>query len=228
MSSLVIQKLDSQEQTVLEVIQEYLNKNKIFNIMEIVPFIRARFKSQGVNINDVGIKEILISMVKKKIVIEGSKLIRDSVLLNEKRKIIYNYIIKTPGTYFNKILRKLAINNYIAVWHIDILTKFGFIKKEPFDNRVIYYDVNMELEQVKRLYFGSNKKSKLIFAYLQQNNIGISKTKIAKELQMHPQTATKYLDALDALGMIKKESIDSLRVKLPIYVNLCVSAVTGK
>ncbi|MHA1150121.1 MAG: hypothetical protein ACTSR8_17955 [Promethearchaeota archaeon] len=215
MSSIAIQQLKAEEKIVFNVIKDYLNKNKTFNITEIVTFIIARFKLQNININKQGIKEILISLVKKKIVVEGSKLTKDSILKNETRELIFKYIQKNPGTHFNKVLRNLAINNYVTVWHIDILEKFGFIRREKFDNRFIYFEPNMNFEQVKILYYGSNKKCKQIFAYLQENNYGQSKTKIAQELQMHPKTANKYLDAMEKLGMIVKEKIDNNELYFP-------------
>ncbi|HEC36854.1 MAG TPA: hypothetical protein ENI29_01375, partial [bacterium] len=88
-----------QEKIVLTVVQEYLNKNRFFNMKEILPFIHARFKMASININLRGIEELLKSLAEKKLIVEGSKLYKDDILNNLKRRKIYDFIKENPGTY---------------------------------------------------------------------------------------------------------------------------------
>jgi len=60
-----------QEKLVLDVVQEYLNKNRYFNMNEIISFIIARFRTASININISGIEEILRSLVSKNLIVEG-------------------------------------------------------------------------------------------------------------------------------------------------------------
>ena len=53
--------LTREEQIVLNVVQEYLNKNRYFNMQEVLLFINSRFKMASININIRGIEEILRS-----------------------------------------------------------------------------------------------------------------------------------------------------------------------
>ena len=91
---------------------------------EIVPFIIARFRTASTNINISGIEEILRSLVKKNMVVEGSKLSLDDILRNQKRKLIYEFLLANPGIYFNRIIRELKFSNHVVVWHLKILLKF--------------------------------------------------------------------------------------------------------
>ncbi len=209
MSTISSENLSFEEKIVLDVVQEYLNRNRQFDIDNILTYIHSRFKMASINMNQSGIKEILNSLVKKNYLLEGSKLNRDSVLFNEKRRRIYKFILEHPGTYFNVLKKELHFNNYVITWHIDILEKFNFIKREFFDNRYIYFDSKVQFERAQINYFTSKEKFKKLMFYLQDNNIGVSKTQIFKDLKMHPNTINKYLDILERYNIIEKEKIEN-------------------
>jgi len=209
MSLVTIQTLSEDEKAVFKVVQEYLDKNRAFNKSKIVPFISTRFKMASININENGITQILKSLINKKVILEGSKLTRENVLKLSKRKEIYDFIVNNPGTYFHKILKKLGFNNHIAVWHVDILIKFNYIKKELVENRFIYFEYEMAFGQAKTLHYLSKEKSKIILAYLHENDMGVTKTKISKDLNIHLNTVTKYLEVLIELRVILMENIDN-------------------
>jgi predicted transcriptional regulator len=201
--------LSTNERLVLDVVQEYLDKNRTFNITEILPFLNSRFKSASIKINETGIKKILKSLVKKRYVFKDSKLTKNVLLENKIRKEIYEFILEYSGTFFNKLLKHFKVNNKVIVWHIRMLEKFGFIKRKFFDKRFIYFDSQMNFDQVKPLYYMSKEKCKQIFTYLQYNNTGVTKTKIAEDLNMHFNTVTRYLVVLESIDLIIKEKIDN-------------------
>ena len=147
--------LQEQEKLVLNIIQEYLNKNRIFNMKEIIPFITARFKMASININNRGIEESLKILVNRKLIVEGSKLYRDDLLINKKRNLIYEFIVKNPGTYFNRIIKALRISNHVVIWHLEILLKFEYINKQNIENHDIYFDFNYRLRNTELKYFTS-------------------------------------------------------------------------
>ncbi len=194
-----------QEKLVLTVIQEYLNKNRYFNMKDILPFIKARFKMASVNINNRGIEEILKTLSQKKIIVEGSKLTREDLLINQKRSLIYEFIGKNPGTYFNRIVKKLNLSNHVVIWHLEMLLKFEFIKRQKIENHEIYFDFEYRLKNTELKYFTSKEKSKLIIDYLKINDIGITKTRLAGDLKIHINTATKYLTFLEQFQVILKK-----------------------
>ena len=199
--------VQEQEKLVLNVIQEYLNKNRIFNMEEILPFITARFKMASININNRGIEDILKILVSKKLIIEGSKLYRDDLLLNRKRNLIYEFIVKNPGTYFNRIIKTLSLSNHVAIWHLEMLLKFDYIKKQKIENHNIYFDFTYRLRNTELKYFTSKEKSKLIIDYLKINNIGVPKTRLSKDLRLHFNTATKYLTFLEQFQVVAKRRL---------------------
>ena len=128
------------EQTVLNIINEYLDKNRFFSANDIIPFISSRLAKSGINLNINGIRTVLKSLVEKNVIVEGSKLTRDEILTNLNRNKIYEYIQKNPGINFNKIVSSLNLNIPVVEWHLNILIKFNFIIKEKIDNLDVYFD----------------------------------------------------------------------------------------
>ncbi len=136
--------LSEEENIVLTVVQEYLDKNRQFDLEKIISFIISRFRLSAINININGLKEILKSLIKKNLIVEGSKLSHDDILLNLKRLKIYNYILKNPGVYFNRIVKDLNLSNHIVIWHLNMLMRFNFIKEVVLDNHKIYFETNLD------------------------------------------------------------------------------------
>ena len=199
--------VSEQEKLILNVVEEYLNKNRYFDLSEILPFIVSRFRMASVDINIRRIEEILRTLVKKKLVVEGSKLINNDILKNEKRKKIYNYILENPGIYFNRILKELHISNHVVVWHLNVLQKFNFIKKEKIENHDVYFDSNFDVKNSKFAYITSKDKSKKIINYLKNNDYGITKTQLSKNLKIHPNTVSKYLKVLEQFSVVVKKKV---------------------
>ena len=197
------------EKIVLNIVHDYLNKNRQFTFEEIIPYINSRIRLTSTNISNEGVRKILKSLTNKKLIVEGSKLIKDEILNNQKRKEIYDFIIKNPGTYFNKILHELNYSNHIVVWHLSMLLKFDFISKKHLENHEIYFDTTTEIEDISSTYFTAKEKSQKIITFMKKNNIGITKTNLSQELNMHMNTLAKYLTLLEKYDVIVKKKIDN-------------------
>ncbi|GAH04445.1 unnamed protein product, partial [marine sediment metagenome] len=88
---------------VLEIAEEIMRKNKILNIENLYNLAKKRLK-----IPRNGLLSIIQILINKKILIEGSKFSKETVLSNHIRNGIYNYIRIHPGVHFS-ILRKKAL-----------------------------------------------------------------------------------------------------------------------
>jgi predicted transcriptional regulator len=143
--------------------------------------------------------------VKKKFIREGTKLSRAEIFNNETRKAIYEFIVKNPGIYFNRIVRELGINKPVVIWHIDMLEKFGYIRREDFENHEIFFESNFEENNHKFRFFTSKEKSKKIIEYLKQHDYGITKTHLSTDLGMHNSTISKYLQILEDFNVVIKK-----------------------
>ncbi len=201
--------LSEDENIVLDVVLEYLDKNRTFNMQNILPFINIRFKMASININNKGIEEILKSLVKKKLIREGSKLNRGEILFNKKRNIIYHFLKGNPGTYFNQIVNGVKMSNHIITWHLKMLVEFNYIDKANLENHIIFFDSNLNLIDAKRAYYMRNERVKSILDYLEENNTGLTRSYLSKNLKMHLNTITKYINIIEDLGLIYKEKLSN-------------------
>ena len=165
--------LQENEKIVFDVVREYLDKNRTFEIQKLLSFINSRFRMRSITINNEGIESILKSLVKKNLLVEGSKLTGDNILNNEKRKLIYKHVIQNPGIHLKRIINEIEFSFNVVIWHLNILGKFNFIKKSYIENRAIFYDSKLEFNEVKIYYFTSKDKSKKIIEYLKINDFGI-------------------------------------------------------
>ena len=169
--------LAEHEDIIFDVIREYLNKNRVFNMKKIIPYIKARIAKSSTNISYEGIQKILFSLAKKKKIVEGTKLTKKDVLIYLRRQKIYDYIRENPGKYIHQIGKELQISNKVIFWHLCVLLKFGFIKKMNIDNHTVYFDSNIDIRKINKFYLAAKEKSKEIINYLKINNIGITKTR---------------------------------------------------
>ncbi|MFX0070027.1 MAG: winged helix-turn-helix transcriptional regulator [Candidatus Hermodarchaeota archaeon] len=188
------------------IVQDYLNNNRFFTIDEITPFINSRLRELSINLNYSGIKEILKVLIKKKLVYERSKLTKDQLLDNKNRKMIYDYIRKNPGIYFNQIAAGLNLSNYILGWHLQILLKFNLIRSKGINSHEVFFNSKLDDEYDNLYYLFSKEKSRKILSYLKENPEGATKTRLSRELKIHSTTISKYVKKLEKTKLLLKKS----------------------
>ena len=208
------------ENDVYTEIVNYLNSNRTLRLDEIIPYLNSRFSRSSINLNREGITKIVNSFVQRNLIVEGSKLTREEILLNNKRSKIYNYIAKNPGVYYYNIMKKLSISSHVVIWHLNILLEFNYIKKTTIDNHDIYFEVSMDLDIVKVRYYLKNEKCKQIIDHLKNKHLGDSKTSMSRNLKMHPNTIKKYIEILEDLEIVLKTEASNTTMYLLNEVSL--------
>ncbi|KKL13137.1 hypothetical protein LCGC14_2528770 [marine sediment metagenome] len=178
-----------------------MSKNRSFDKDAVVRYTVSRFANTNKIYNKNGIKEILQSLFDKKLIVDGSKLLRNDILQNPNRKKVFNCIINNPGIPFMEIVRILNMSNFLVKWHLDMLLRFNFIRKQNIDNREAYFDLHFKSQDDKLMHLLSIAKYRKILDYLKFND-GVTKNKLSKELVMHPTTISKYIKNLEACGLL--------------------------
>lgn len=198
-----------EEMKIFNLVQEFLNQNRVFTKERVASYIRSRFRVNG-NLNYNGIKTVIDSLIKKNLILEGSKLTRKTVLLNTNREIIYNMIIKNPGIYMNKLSKRLKLSPFVIKWHLSMLLKFNLIRKHHLNNNNSYF--NSSLDNDNDLFFTiiSRDKCIKIIGFLNKNEMGYTKNQIAKALNMHYNTITKYLNEIDKFNLLIKKKVNNI------------------
>ena len=201
--------LSKEEDVVFDVIQDYMNNNRVFKTDKIVPFIRNNFSRNCMNINEKGIRAIVEALVEKKVIIQGSKITKAIVLQNSNRRKIYNFIKDNPGLYLNRLIKDLNLPNHVITWHVDILVKFGLIKTQTFDRHETYFHPKIKPSDYQGIYIISKMKSKNILTYIDSKPKGTTKTSISKNLGIHYNTVSKYIALLEKSGIIRSEKLSN-------------------
>lgn len=209
-------KVTIEEIKIFDLIQEYLNCNRVFNKEKVALYIKSRNRVNG-KLNYNGITFVIDSLIKKNIIVEGSKLTRKTVLLNSNRKQIYHFIIGNPGIYKNTLAKRFKLCPFVIKWHLSMLLMFGLIRKLNINSHIGYFDSSLSTEKDKIFCLISREKCLMILEYLKLNKNGCTKNQISKALYMHYNTVTKYLDEIDKFDLLVKKNINNNKELL--YLN---------
>ena len=83
-----------------------------------------------------------------------------------------------------------------------MLIKFNLTRKEKIDNFEAFYDTktNPEYDEINHII--SRDKCYKIIEYLEGREEGCTKYQLGKDLRMHPNTITKYINKIDEYGLL--------------------------
>ncbi len=195
--------LDNLESIVLGLVKEYLTKKTFFSITDIIEFISNRVRLNP-NLNRNKIELIIKSLIKKKIIIPGTRLMKNNIIEHPKRNEIYNYIKKNPSN-INEIMKTLKIGSNQALWHLSCLEKFKFVRSEKLNNHRIFfeYDSNPKLD---KFYYYLNKDIVLkLIEFLTNEDKPFKITEIANGMKKNHNTIKKYVNILENLKLLETE-----------------------
>ncbi|MHA1149464.1 MAG: hypothetical protein ACTSR8_14600 [Promethearchaeota archaeon] len=192
------------EAVVHKLVKEYLSK-KIFSSMEgLVIFINNRTR-RNQNINRARIELILKSMIKRRIIVPGTKLMKNTVIENETRNHILNYVKKNPGKNINEIMRAHKLGSNLTLWHLSALEKFQLIRSKTIGNRKIFFNYNADSKYDEYHYYLHNNVVLTIIKFMTKKNHSLKVTQIAEGLGKNHNTIKKYLKVLQQLKLVKVE-----------------------
>ncbi len=210
--------LDKAESIVLELLEEYLNKKTFFSIREIISYISNRVRYNP-NINENRIELILKDLIKRHVIIPGTRLMKNNIIEHPKRNEIFNYIKKNPSN-INEIMRALNIGSNQALWHLSCLEKFRFVRSKQINNHKIFFkfDSNPKLDPL--YYYLKKEIVQKIINFMKNKNKPFKITEIASGLKKNHSTVKKYLEILTDLELIiieKEKSRNIFKLDLDKY-----------
>ena len=194
---------DNLQSIVCNLIKEYLKKKPFFSIEDIVVFISNRVRTNP-SLNKNSIEIIIKNLIKKRILIPGTKLMKNNIIEHPIRNEIYNYIRKNPSNV-NDIMKAINIGSNQALWHLSCLEKFGFTRSKKINNQRISfeYESNSDLDELK--YYLKQEVVQDIINLLKTENTSIKITEIVTKLKRNYSTIKKYLEILGKLKILKIE-----------------------
>jgi predicted transcriptional regulator len=165
---------------VIEIAEEILNENNVLSVENLYNVAKRRLK-----IPKNGLYLIIQFLLAKKILIEGSKFSRETVLLNEIRRKIYRYINKNPGVHFSKIKNQALPGEMGSsgqlLWHLKLLINFNYIKKIKVGRYSVFLPSELD-EEVGKIFFILRDRINRKIVNLLIKNETYSKSDIYKDI----------------------------------------------
>ncbi|MFX0136039.1 MAG: hypothetical protein ACFFDN_20530 [Candidatus Hodarchaeota archaeon] len=201
---------------VLEIADEIMNQNKILNIENLYNLAKKELK-----IPKSGLISIIHFLINKKILIEGSKFSKETVLSHRLRYNIFRFIKNNGAVHYSlirKILKDDQTGNIVSsgqlVWHLEMLLKFEYIKKIKVGNYSVFLPFEMDKERGV-LYFLIRDKinRKIVKLLIEQESI--KKSEVYKQINENRENVYYRINNLIAHNLLLiKEELDNL-----IYIN---------
>ena len=194
---------------VCDLIREYLQKKPFFSIEDIVIFVSNRVR-RNPNINRNRIELIIKDLIRKRILIPGTKLMKNNIIEHPVRNEIYNYIRKIPSNV-NEIMKEMNIGSNQALWHLSCLEKFRFTRSKKIENQRIIFDYDSNQDFDEFYYYLKQDIVRDLLKLLKKENRSFRITEIASLLKRNYNTVKKYVDILSKMKLIRTEK-DKKRV----------------
>ncbi|MFX0021099.1 MAG: hypothetical protein ACFE9S_02150 [Candidatus Hermodarchaeota archaeon] len=139
-------------QKIIEIAKELIKKNQVLKVKKLYDLA-----VRSLDISTRDILEIIQFLNNNKILIDGSKHTKDTVLFNLYRKKIYNVVESFNGATFS-FLRENVFTNHSGsagqlIWHLKMLLKFKYIKKIKVGNYSLFLPVDLEDDFGKLCFF---------------------------------------------------------------------------
>lgn len=169
---------------VIQIALELTKENRLIN-SELL-YNRAK---KELKIPKVGLETIIQMLLNKKILVDGSRFIKMTVLINKTRDTIYWLVNTHVGAHFSFLRAKLSQikQNEIGIghlnWHLEKLITFNLIKKMTVMNYTIFLPFEIRDEEGILHFILRDKLNKEIIEFLMENG-PVIKSDLYKELNI--------------------------------------------
>ena len=167
----------------LEIAEEILSKNRVLNIELLYNVAKRRLK-----IPRQGLLRIIQVHLNKRVLFEGSKFTKDTLLSNSHREIIYDFIKTNLGAHFSLIRKNIFTDERSKIggtgqliWHLEMLLKFNYIKKVKVQKYTVF--IPFELDEdlgILNFLLRESINRKIVKLLIEQD--AIEKSEIHKHL----------------------------------------------
>lgn len=181
-------------QKIIEITKEFIKKNQILKVKKIY-----NIAVRSLDISTRDILEIIQFLNNKKILIDGSKHTRDTILLNLYRKKMLNVIDCYNGATFSYLREKIFTDRSGSagqlLWHINMLLKFKYIKKIKVGNYSLFLPMDLDDDLGKLCFFMKDDLNRIIIN-LFMNHKKIKKPQVYKEINFKRENVNYRLKIL--------------------------------
>jgi hypothetical protein len=143
---------DPNVQRIIEIAKELIKQNKVLKLKRLY-----NLAVRSLDISTGDILKVIQFLNNKKILLDGSKHTKDTILLNLYRKKIYSVIQKFNGATFSFLREKVFTERFGSagqlIWHLNMLLKFKYIKKIKVGNYSLFLPIDIDDDFGKLCFF---------------------------------------------------------------------------
>lgn len=128
-----------------------------------------------------------------------------SILMNEKRRDVYQHLAEHPLTHLRELARETGIPVGTVDWHLKVLVKSGIISVFDDRNKRFFYPSGwIEMNDLHCLSTLQDETTRTILALVRKRP-GLSQTDIASELGKYQQYVQPHISDLERCGFLASE-----------------------
>jgi predicted transcriptional regulator len=207
-------------QSVLEIAKELIYQHKTLNTELLYNTAKKKL-----GIPRRGLLSIIQTLLNRKILVEGSKYTKDTVMNNRFRRILYEFIKKNLGTHFSLIKSELDINSKEKnispgrlIWHLEMLLKFDFIKKVKIKNYTLFLPSEVSADEgIIHFILRDEINYKIINKLLDSNLIKVAD--IYKEIEEKRELVYYRVNNLIEIEILLQKNVDNKCVMINPKMN---------
>ncbi len=146
----------------------------------------------------------IFNLLKKKMLVEGSKLTQNDVLRNPLRASMYDHVSKNPGSRVRDIRRAMGIDNAESAWHLKVLEKFGFVRCKRFGKYLSYYPTTLADESYDEILcmLRQDTAYRVFYDIYVQPNSNV--VEIGARVSVDPSTVRYHADKLVNTALVQE------------------------
>ncbi|MCK4285718.1 MAG: hypothetical protein KAX18_05920 [Candidatus Lokiarchaeota archaeon] len=193
---------------VLQIALELTKEHKLIN----TELLYNRAKRE-LKIPRQGLNKIIQMLINRKILVDGSRFTKETVLRNKIRNYIF-WLIKTNiGSHFSFLKKEVSqqkeseIGVGHLIWHLEKLIKFNLIKKIKIKNCTIFLPIEISDEEGIIYFILRDDLNRQIINILLEHE-SVKNTDIYKELNVQREKMYYRINKLIEFGIISPKADD--------------------
>ena len=186
-------------QEILTIAEGFISENRVLEVKQLYKEIRKHIR-----IEHKSLLAILNYLLEKRILVEGSKLTKELVLVNAHRKKIYEYIKTNRGANFSTIRREYEGSTGSPghlIWHLQVLLQFAYIKRITFRRFTIFLPIALEDEEGLLRFLVRNELNRQILGVLRTHE-RLEKADLFQSLEASREQIYYHLNLLMEANVI--------------------------
>jgi len=196
--------LDKVERKILAIVDRLIKMNQPVKIKDLFKIAKRELKFPSEEI-----ERAIWKLISKKYIVNGTKITKTVVLENKNRQEMLRLIFNKPSIHIRDIRSALNIGAYLTAWHLQILEKFGFIRKKTEKNQILVFPAHLkeEYEDVFRVLNDETvfEINEFIF---ERESVYLSE--IIEKFKFDAKTAQSYLNVLSSVNLVSSSEKEGL------------------